>query len=137
MVFRLTKKASEQTHISVTNKGQSQNRYCDWFVDLFVGEDRKKYFLITNSFSLFSIVISAKGIRGEEVFSKNVLNQLRIYFEKTGHSDLFSQFIQPFENEIIFTKTNSRSVLKSMEGLRERAVFETVFIQAEDEQEKV
>ena len=136
MVFRLTKKASEQTHISVTNEGQSQNRYCDWFVDLFVGKDKKKYFLITNSFSLFSIVISAKGIRGEEVFSKNVLNQLRIYFEKTGHSDLFSQFIQPFENEIIFTKTNSRSVLKSMEGLRERAVFETVFIQAEDEQEK-
>ena len=136
MVFRLTKKASEQTHISVTNESQSQNRYCDWFVDLFVGKDRKKYFLITNSFSLFSIVISAKGIRGEEVFSKNVLNQLRIYFEKTGHSDLFSQFIQPFENEIIFTKTNSRSVLKSMEGLRERAVFETVFIQAEDEQEK-
>ena len=84
MVFRLTKKASEQTHISVTNEGQSQNRYCDWFVDLFVGKDRKKYFLITNSFSLFSIVISAKGIRGEEVFSKNVLNQLRIYFEKTG-----------------------------------------------------
>ena len=136
MVFRLTKKASEQTYISVTNEGQSQNRYCDWFVDLFVGKDRKKYFLITNSFSLFSIVISAKGIRGEEVFSKNVLNQLRIYFEKTGHSDLFSQFIQPFENEIIFTKTNSRSVLKSMEGLRECAVFESVFIQAEDEQEK-
>jgi len=70
MVFRLTKKASEQTHISVTNEGQSQNRYCDWFVDLFVGKDRKKYFLITNSFSLFSIVISAKGIRGEEVFQK-------------------------------------------------------------------
>ena len=101
MVFRLTKKASEQTHISVTNEGQSQNRYCDWFVDLFVGKDRKKYFLITNSFSLFSIVISAKGIRGEEVFSKNVLNQLRIYFEKTGHSDLFSQlWIREFTQRV-------------------------------------
>mgnify|MGYP003547656299 FL=1 len=101
MVFRLTKKASEQTHISVTNEGQSQNRYCDWFVDLFVGKDRKKYFLITNSFSLFSIVISAKGIRGEEVFSKNVLNQLRIYFEKTGHSDLFSSlWIRKFTQRV-------------------------------------
>ena len=36
MVFRLTKKASEQTYISVTNEGQSQNRYCDWFVDAII-----------------------------------------------------------------------------------------------------
>ena len=57
MVFRLTKKASEQTHISVTNEGQSQNRYCDWFVDLFVGKDRKKYFLIT-----FYILINKMSI---------------------------------------------------------------------------
>ena len=118
MIFRLTKIASEQTKISLSSDVVAPNKYCDWFVDLVIGKDRKKYLFITNAFSLFSVCIPVKGIKSGESFAKIVINQIKLYFEKTGHSDLYSQFIEPFENEMIFTKTNSRNVLSSMTNMK-------------------
>ena len=137
MIFRLTKIASEQTKISLSSDVVAPNKYCDWFVDLVIGKDRKKYLFITNAFSLFSVCIPVKGIKSGESFAKIVINQIKLYFEKTGHSDLYSQFIAPFENEMIFTKTNSRNVLSSMTNMKYILINIISYVKNDDEQEKI
>ena len=137
MIFRLTKIASEQTKISLSSDVVAPNKYCDWFVDLVIGKDRKKYLFITNAFSLFSVCIPVKGIKSGESFAKIVINQIKLYFEKTGHSDLYSQFIEPFENEMIFTKTNSRNVLSSMTNMKYILINIISHVKNDDEQEKI
>lgn len=81
--------------------------------------------------------IPVKGIKSGESFAKIVINQIKLYFEKTGHSDLYSQFIEPFENEMIFTKTNSRNVLSSMTNMKYILINIISHVKNDDEQEKI
>ena len=116
MIFRFTKNALDYVNSTFEDDVPTQNRYLDWFVDIFVGLDKKKYFLITNACSLFSIVIPAKDLTKKESFIDSATAQIKSYFEHTGHSDLFSSFIEPDINinKTVLTKTNSRSVLATM-----------------------
>ena len=51
-----------------------------------------------------------------EFYTDSAAAQIKSYFEHTGHSDLFSSFIEPDINinKTVLTKTNSRSVLATM-----------------------
>lgn len=118
MLFRLTKNASEQIHEERSAEGVAENRYCEWVVDIVIGEDRKKYFLITNAYSCFSIVVSAKGLTSGEKFSEAAVAELKIYFEHCGLNDLFEKFIMPNISDVRFAKTNNKRVTGVITGFK-------------------
>ena len=109
MILHLTKSLSEKLNITLAEPCAAENRYCDWFLNLVYGGDRKFYILITNAFSAFSFVIPVKGVKNEEDLSSYFASEVKAYFEHKGLSAQFTKFIEPNLNSIIFTKTNNRS----------------------------
>lgn len=126
MILRLTKSASEKQEIKLSSDSIAniaKNRYCDWFVDIFNGGDRKKYFLITNAFSLFSIVLPSKGLNSAESFLETVKRELQEYFAYRNLNEIFLEFIAPNLGKIEFAKKNSRSVQGCMNGMKEHIPY--------------
>ncbi len=113
MIFRLTKKV--QTHLKNPDLQpiEAENRYCEWFVSLF-NCDRKKYFIITNAYSLLSVIFPAKGITSVTAFYERAGTELKTYFEAAGIANLFADHIQPHMDTIHVSATNSKSVLATM-----------------------
>lgn len=63
MIFRFTKNALDYVNSTFEDDVPTQNRYLDWFVDIFVGLDKKKYFLITNAARFFPSLFLQKGLQ--------------------------------------------------------------------------
>ncbi len=117
MIFRLTKSAVEQIAASCGEDQRATNRYCDWFVDT-VTCDGNTYFLLTNSFSLFSVLIPAKGLDSAESFTDTAEKEIQAYFNHKGLSSLFAEFMEADLGNAVITKTNNRSVLAAMRGMK-------------------
>lgn len=109
MLFRLTKKTQEQIKhpLQFDNLSLAENRYCEWICDT-VQFGRKKYFLISNAYSSFSLLISAKGITTSEKFQNYVLEKIESYFAQKDLLDCYNEYIKPNSETICFEKTNSR-----------------------------
>ena len=128
MIFRFTKKAFDKLHTQYSSEQKAANRYCDWFVDIADGGDRKTYFLLTNAFSLFSVVIPTKKILSDEAFFETAVSEIKAYFEYKGLSPLFSEFIEKDSQKSVITNTNSKSVLATMRGIKEMLPFRIKFL---------
>ena len=123
MIFRFTKSAADHIHTTLSGGQKAENRYCDWFVDILNGGDRKKYFLLTNAFSLFSFLIPANGINSADSFLDFAKEEIRDYFVHKNLEGLFLQYIEPNLAQVAITKTNSRSVQGSMNGMKDHIPF--------------
>ena len=117
MIFRLTKNAKIKLSASYGEDQKATNRYCDWFVDT-VDCDGDAYFLLTNPFSLFSLLIPAKKLDSVFSFVDAAIQELRAYFEHAGLSPLFDKFIGVDCDSSVITGTNSRSIIAAMKGMK-------------------
>src|SRR3989339_2287499 len=75
MKFHLTKKV--QTKIKLKEltliESNSDIKFLnEWYVNLFM-LDRKKYFIFTESKTLFSVVEDSKGVNDKESFDNNII----------------------------------------------------------------
>lgn len=127
MIFRLTKICAEQIHADFQEETKSQNRYCDWFCDIFTGSGNKKYFLLTNAFSLFSVIFQAKEIDSQKSFFESALNELKTYFESKNLGEIYKTYIEQNLNEIRFEKTNSKSVSAGMTAIKYEVFYRIKF----------
>ena len=117
MIFRMTKNAAGLVSASCADDRKAANRYCDWFVDI-VDCGGTACFLLTNSFSLFSLLVPADGLDSEESFFGAAVRGIRAYFEHAGLSPLFDEFIGADCGSSVVTGTNSRGVLAAMRGMK-------------------
>ncbi|MCR5762129.1 MAG: plasmid pRiA4b ORF-3 family protein [Treponema sp.] len=119
MVLRLTKKASDYLGIALENSSNAENKFCDWFCDMVtVDEEEKTCLLVTNAYSNFSILIPMKRITSEADIRDLFKVEIQEYFEYCHLTDLYENYIKLHIETFSFTKTNSRSVLSSMIGLK-------------------
>lgn len=124
MIFRFTNKAAEKINLRLSDSlNLAENRYCEWITDILADGENSTYFLITNAYSLFSIVISANTLTDWNAFSDCVRHELKDYFYTSGHADLFEQYIAQNLDTIEVSKTNNRSVASSMNGLKEHLFY--------------
>ncbi|QTQ15317.1 plasmid pRiA4b ORF-3 family protein [Treponema parvum] len=123
MIFRLTKKALDYINAYYEDEIAPQNKYSDWFVDIIDSFDEKKYFLLTNAYSLFSVVIPAKDLNSKEDFILSATEKIKEYFNANGMAELFLNNIKPFLAENSIRKTNSRAVQGSMRGMKSSIPF--------------
>ena len=123
ITLRFTKNAIQKLSPELTANSIPSNKYCDWFIDFIDSGDNSAY-LFTNAYSIFSIVIPAKNIKSAKDFISQFKEELKSYFSFKTLDNLFSEYIEPNFSDISFTKTNNRSVLASIKGLKYRAEWD-------------
>jgi len=87
MKFHLTKKV--QTKIKLKEltliESNSDIKFLnEWYVNLFM-LDRKKYFIFTESKTLFSVVEDSKGVNDKESFDNNIIKIVGKSFKFAGY----------------------------------------------------
>lgn len=96
------------------------NPYLGWSAHLFRAP-RKQYILLTNTASLYSIVIRGKGVTTEGEFIKRAVRLLEDFLEEDGYKLIFKRVIAPALGEYVFCKALNRSVIGSMNDLVKNA----------------
>jgi hypothetical protein len=117
MIFRLSqtlaKKLKEGTLPSVS---LDDNPYTDWSAHLFTA-DRTQYIIVTNTKSLYSVVMYGKGITDNSEFIDQTLSNLREFMEADGLAFVYQRFVAPSSSSVRFAKALNRSVTGSMNEL--------------------
>jgi hypothetical protein len=114
MIFRLTQKLNAKIKAgSLAEFPLSDAPFADWSASLFVA-GRVQFILVTNTKSLYSMVMFAKGITGDGVFIERALSGLREFMEADGQENAFRRLVAPSASSVQFAKALNRSVTGSM-----------------------
>lgn len=117
MIFRLSQKLSAKLKEgSLPSLPLDDNPYADWSAHLFTA-DRTQYIIVSNTKSLYSVVMFSKGITDYSEFIDRALSTLREFMEDDGQSFVYQRFIAPTSGSVRFAKALDRSVTGSINEL--------------------
>jgi hypothetical protein len=117
MIFRLSQKLNAKLNTGPLPECRlDENPFADWSAHAFAFA-RKKYILVSNTRSLYSIVLDAKGINHEGIFVDRALRTLESFAADVGQMDMFVRFIAPNGHSVRYAKALNRSVTGSMNEL--------------------
>jgi hypothetical protein len=121
MIFRLSQKLAKKLKTPLLKPVPADsNPFADWSGHLFAA-DRTQYLILTNTPSLYSMVIFGKGIANESQFLDRALSSIREFTVADGQEFIFRQFIAPAAATVRFAPALNRSVTGSMNDLIDEA----------------
>jgi hypothetical protein len=126
MIFRLSQKLAQK--IKVVPKvcaPLDANPFADWSAHLFTAQ-RTQYIILTNTASLYSVIMYGKGISDDEDFIDSALTHMREFLPADGNEFIFRKFIAPASREVAFSKAFNRGVTGSMNDMISCATFQLV-----------
>ena len=126
MIFRISTKLGKKIHVTPDKiLPVDPNPFADWSANLFdVG--RSQYVLITNTISLYSVVMIGRGLRDERSFCKGITDYMSDFMRSDGHEPTFEKFIVPSMDTVRFSKALNRSVTGSMNDFIFQAKYELI-----------
>src|SRR5215203_2410768 len=99
ITFRPTRLVARRAHIIVPAEiipvGPT---HTDWCANEFTF-DRRRHIILTNSYSLLSVVIPGAGLTTPESFAAAAMNGIRLFLERAGLASIFERHITPALNE--------------------------------------
>jgi hypothetical protein len=117
MIFRLSQKLAKKINAgALASLPLDENLYADWSANLFT-VDRSQYIIVTNTKSLYSVVMYGKVITDDSWFTKRALSTIRGFMEDDGQTFVYQRFIAPASGTVQFAKALDRSVTGSMNEL--------------------
>ena len=119
MILRLTLKLSKKIGIAplpAVPFDEIRNPLIDWNAQLFTAQ-RIQYIILTNTVSLYSMVMYGRGITNDRKFTQGVLSCMREFMTVDGNEFLYEKYIEPQGNEMFFSKIVDRRVTGSMNDL--------------------
>jgi len=117
MIFRLSQKLNTKLKAgTLSSMPLDQNPFADWSAHLFVAA-RTQYILVTNSTSLYSVVVYGKGVTDGNIFVQRFLSSLSEFLADDGQQFVYRQFIAPASGSVRFAKAVDRSVTGSMNDM--------------------
>ena len=117
MISRLSQKLAKKLKTDAADMlPLDENPYADWSAHLFTA-DRTQYIIVTNTKSLYSVVMFGRGITNESQFIERALGNIREFMEDDGQEFAYRRFIAPASGTIRFGKALNRSVTGSMNDL--------------------
>ena len=123
MIFRLTTKLGKKIGILPSlSLPSDENPFADWSAHLFTAK-RVQYILITNTPSLYSILIYGKGITNESKFLRRVMSYMSEFMRDDGLEFIYRRLVAPETAHVSFSKALNRSVTGSMNDLVLHAKF--------------
>lgn len=117
MIFRLSQKLNAKIKAgTLAALPLEENPFADWSAHLFaIGSTQ--YILLSNTKSLYSAVVPAKGIYDDDTFIERMLENLREFLADDGQQSVFRRFIAPATGTIRFAKALNRTTTSSMNEL--------------------
>ncbi len=117
MIFRISAKLAKKIHLDYDQLlPPSANPFLDWSAHLFTA-DRTQYILITNTATLYSMVIYGKGVTHDSLFLRDTIAAIRDVLEADGFSSVLQRVIGPAAYQVTLAKRQNRSVIGSMNDL--------------------
>ncbi len=117
MIFRITTKLAKKIKESPQESlPQAESPYLDWTANLF-HVNRVQYIIVTNTQSLYSIIMYAKGINDNSIFINYVLSYMGNFMVEDGNEFIFRRLIAPNAKVIYFSKPEGKRVTGSMNNL--------------------
>ncbi len=117
LTFRPTKMLAARAHLRVpAGDLRIEDPYRDWCAHSFTA-GRRRYLLLTNTYSFLSVVFSGAGLTSEAAFIRATVGALQRYLQESGRGDVFENFIGPHTDSIRWAKVPDRSVLGTMNEL--------------------
>ena len=95
---------------------QAKNPLMDWNANLFTVQ-RTQYIILTNTASLYSMVMYGRGITNDRQFIREVLSYMKEFMTIDGNKVIYEKFIEPENKRIFFSKIVDRRVSGSMNDL--------------------
>ncbi len=130
MILRLSQKLSKKINVAPKSCAPpDENPFADWSAHLFTAA-RTQYIILTNTQSLYSMVMPGKGITDDRRFVDAAIAYIRESLCAAGMEFIFQKFIEPASREVAFSKPLNRSVIGSMNDL----VFQAKFLLTEREE---
>ena len=135
MIFRLSQKLSDKIKAgTLATLPLDENPFADWSAGLFL-VGRSQYILVTNTKSLYSTVIPAKGVTDEKTFIERALSSIREFMEADGQQGVYEHFIAPVSGSVQFAKALNRSVTGSMNDMTKHAAYWSIMARYRHERE--
>ena len=129
MLFRLSAKLGDRLHIHpVETLPPDPNPYADWSAHVFAA-GRARYILLTNTPSLYTVVMPSKGITNAVRFLAQAADYLEDFICGDGFEPIFRQSIAPALADVRYGKALNRSVTGSMNDI----VWQTQVILAQEQ----
>lgn len=125
MIFRLTLKTAKKIGIAplpVIPHDKINKPILDWNAHLFTTQ-RIQYILLTNTASLYSMVMLGKGINNDQNFMREALSCMEKFMIMDGNQGIYEKHIKLENQNAYFSKTVDRRVLGSMNDLIFQAKF--------------
>jgi hypothetical protein len=117
MIIRPTQKLASKIKVSLRDiLAADPNPFADWSASLFT-VDRLQYVILTNTASLYSTLMSARGASDERKFLELTLSWLREFMAADGLASLYERFVAPSADDARFSKALNRSVTGSINDL--------------------
>jgi len=92
------------------------NPFADWSGHLFTAE-RTQYIILTNTPSLYSLVMYGKGITDDSLFIDRALSAMREFMVDDGVEFVYRRLIAPASGTVRFSKALNRAVTGSMNDM--------------------
>lgn len=123
MIFRFSAKLGKKLKFPPTDSLPAhKNPYADWSAHLFVA-DRTQYILVTNTASLYSVLMFGRGNTDEGSFFTLAFQQIGEAMKDDGYEFLRERFFVPETASVSVSKALNRSVIGSMNDMVANAEF--------------
>ena len=123
MIFRLTQKLAKKIRLAPLQAlPPGQNPFIDWTANLFTA-GRAQYIIVTNTASLYSLIMYGRGITDDNELIRRTLSFMREFMTYDGCEFLYRRLIAPHAAGVSFSKATDRRVIGSMNEL----IFESGF----------
>lgn len=117
MIFRLSQRLNQNINTGTLDAlPLHQNPFADWSCHIFPAI-RRQYILLSNTKSLYSCVMPAKGVTNQTQFAENAMNCIRDFTADDANQWAYRKFIAPEIETVQFAKSLNRSVTSSMNQL--------------------
>lgn len=123
MILRFTKKAQTKLKLSqLPAMPDSANLFDEWYINVFHC-NRYKYFLITNSATLFTVILHGGGIKDENDLQDRMFSVIRDQMNDIKCEPVFEKRISPNISGAALSSTNSRALVGSINDMIYNAKF--------------
>jgi hypothetical protein len=123
MIFRLSEKLNAKIKArTLATLPLDENPIADWSAGLFL-VGRSQYILLTNTKSLYSMLLPGKGVTDEKTFIERALSSIQEFMDADGQEGVYERFVAPGSGSVRFGKALNRSVTGSMNDMTKHAAY--------------
>jgi len=123
MIFRITQKLNTILKAGdLASQPQIEDPFADWSANFFI-VDRRRYIVVSNTTTLYTVLLEGKGITNGRKFAEQFKTTLQTFMREDGLEAAYQERIEPSFQSATFAKSLNRKVTGSLCELVQYARF--------------